>query len=103
MRTLIAHATRASRMRVLITLAVGLAFLLLVSVSAAHIHFKAVDEDGCSICAVVVGGLHSPPALQIAPPPRLPPLATRAHVDTTFIGGTLQAARPPSCGPPKSA
>ncbi len=78
----------------------ALAFVFLVSVAATHLHVGAEGDDGCAVCAAVVGKLEGPssPAVAVAPagvafleqPPQSAPRFERV----------ILVVLPPSCGPP---
>ena len=93
------HA-RASR---LIAIVSAIAFALLVSVAATHLHFSPVGDSDCEICTAVAGKLSGPPTVAVAP--TLPlfaalPVATPVLVSVARVAPTLL---PPSCGPPQRA
>jgi hypothetical protein len=81
----------------------ALAFVFLVSVAATHLHIGADGDDGCAVCAAVVGKLEGPssPAVAVAP------------AGVAYLEQPLQSAPrftrvvlvvlPPSCGPPSIA
>jgi hypothetical protein len=81
----------------------ALAFVFLVSVAATHLHLGAEGDDGCAVCAAVVGKLEGPssPTVAVAPagvvyleqPPQSAPRFERV----------VLVVLPPSCGPPSFA
>lgn len=89
----------------LIIVVTALAFAILVSVAASHLHLGADLDESCPICAAFgVGKLKGPTPSVVAPvpiavtwfqqePQRLPSLAH--NVVVVFL--------PPSCGPPSIA
>jgi len=82
----------------------ALAFVFLVSLAATHLHVGAEGDDGCAVCAAVVGKLEGPslPAIDIAPPsvayPGQYPLLLAARIERVYV-----VVLPPSCGPPSLA
>jgi len=91
------------RYRALITALTAIAFALLISVAATHLHVSPAGDADCEICSAVAGKLTSPPAVAIAP---ASPLLTALPVAAPVL---IQVARvapellPPSRGPPLTA
>jgi hypothetical protein len=78
----------------------AIAFLLLSSIAASHLHISPTGDEGCAVCAAFAGNLNAPPvdvpwtrpvdfafAICLAPAPAVGP-PTPAHL------------LPPTCGPP---
>jgi hypothetical protein len=82
---------------------IGVAFAVLVSVAATHLHIGPDADEGCAVCAAVIGKLEGPSA---------PPLALAA-CPCAYAAPQIQVAQrpaaaalvvlPPSCGPPHFA
>jgi hypothetical protein len=91
------------RYRILIATASVVAFVVLVSVAATHLHIGADADEACAVCAAVIGKLEGPAA-----PPAVVPPADAAQFWQRFLAAA-QVARgvvvvlPPSCGPPDVA
>ena len=81
--------------------ATAMAFTLLVSVAASHLHIAPDGDEGCAVCAAFAGKIEGPsasvPTLELASvgytvcstPVSRPVPATPAHL------------LPPTCGPPQ--
>lgn len=78
----------------------ALCFAALVSLAATHLHLGVDGDEGCAVCAAVVGKVAGPIAVpavklnlelnyRLAPPP--------SHCSLPFA---LAVVLPPSCGPP---
>jgi hypothetical protein len=81
----------------------AVAFAILVSVAATHLHIGPDADEGCAVCAAVIGKLEGPSS---------PPLAVAACSGAYAVPRVLVAQRdaaailvvlPPSCGPPHLA
>ena len=95
------RSRRLSRRSLFALTLTGIAFTVLVSVAATHVHIAPDADEGCALCAAFAGKIEGPsvsvpPAavaaviqtVCVAPVPRLLPLAP-AHL------------LPPTCGPPQ--
>jgi hypothetical protein len=81
----------------------AVAFVFLVSVAATHLHIGADGDDGCAVCAAVVGKLEGPssPAVAVAPAGIVyfeQPLQSAPRFERVIL-----VVLPPSCGPPSIA
>jgi hypothetical protein len=91
------------RSRTLITALTAIAFAMLVSLAATHLHISGADQDGCEICTSVVGKLSTPVTIDAASPPHC---VAFAAPDTTYRSAAPRRGLnllPPSCGPPLAA
>lgn len=93
---------RRMRQRVVCALA-ALCFAWLASVAATHLHIGLDADDGCAVCAAVVGKVAGPsamPTVKVSPEINywLPILPCR-HAPAVVLAVVL----PPSCGPPHSS
>ena len=102
---MIFSACRSKRLRrrAFIAAVSAVAFAILVSVAATHLHIGLDADDACAVCAAVIGKLEGPSAPPAAAPPvsipqfRLPPLVDPLLADIALV------VLPPSCGPPRFA
>jgi hypothetical protein len=95
--------SRKSLLRKLVTGITTLAFAVLVSVAATHLHVGADTDDGCAVCAAVIGKLEGPGS-----PPLVVAAASVDYVQTQFraaprLERSFVVVLPPACGPPYSA
>jgi hypothetical protein len=94
---------RHSRASALITVISAIAFALLVSVAATHLHLSPAGDSDCEICSAVAGKLSSPPAVALAPAITffvVFSVAAPVLIQVVRVAPTLL---PPSCGPPLTA
>jgi hypothetical protein len=94
---------RHSRASALITIVSAIAFALLVSVAATHLHISPAGDSDCEICTAVAGKLTSPPAVAIAPAPHLLTVFAVAAPVLIQVARVAPTLLPPSCGPPIAA
>src|SRR5207237_7199849 len=97
-----ASASRRLPARVLVA-AVSVAFAILVSIAAAHLHIGLDSDEACAVCAAVIGKLEgpsSPPA--VVPAPSIPHFWQRP-LSTPHVARVVRVVLPPSCGPPRFA
>jgi hypothetical protein len=92
--------TRSSCYRAVIAAVAAVAFAILVSVAATHLHIGPGADEGCAVCAAFVGKLEGPSTPSIAVPPVcvsyfVGPLLVAPHLEPVAL-----VVLPPSCGPP---
>ena len=94
-------STRSSSCRAVTAAVVAVAFAILVSVAATHLHIGPGADEGCAVCAAFVGKLEGPSVPSIA----VPPVSVSYFVRTLVLAPHLEAVAlvvlPPSCGPPR--
>jgi hypothetical protein len=63
-------ASRHSPARALIAAVSAVAFAILVSIAATHLHTGLDADEACAVCAAVIGKLEGPSSLPaVVPPP----------------------------------
>jgi hypothetical protein len=90
------------RQRVVCALA-ALCFAWLASVAATHLHIGPDADEGCAVCAAVVGKVAGPsaaPAIKLAPEISFRQAVT-PNLHSRLV--VLAVVLPPSCGPPYSS
>ncbi|HTS21075.1 MAG TPA: hypothetical protein VMN79_04605 [Casimicrobiaceae bacterium] len=91
------------RYRRVVATVCAIAFAILASVAASHLHIGADQDEACAVCAAFAGKLESP----VAQPPALAPVALafwRCEVpQDAQVRHRLVVILPPSCGPPEVA
>lgn len=82
-----------------------LAFTILVSVAATHLHLRADLDESCAICvAFGVGKLDVPTPAIVAPVPAgFTSFAPQPPIPPSLTQNTAVIVLPPSCGPPRIA
>jgi hypothetical protein len=88
------------RYRVLIATVSVVAFAVLVSVAATHLHIGADADEACAVCAAVIGKLEGPAAPPVVVPPADPAQFWQQFTATAQVARGLVVVLPPSCGPP---
>ncbi len=82
---------------------VALCFAWLASVAATHLHIGPDADDGCAVCAAVVGKVAGPsavPTVKVSPDINYwLPIHPGRHAPAVILAVVL----PPSCGPPYSS
>jgi len=78
----------------------AIAFAILVSISATHLHIGADADEACALCAAFAGKLEGPVA-KVPVPPRI----TVGYLETESqpapqVQQAYIVVLPPSCGPP---
>jgi hypothetical protein len=96
-------AARFSSYRAVMAAVAAVAFAIMVSIAATHLHIGLDADEGCAVCAAFVGKLEGPSTPSLAVPP----------VSVYYFAGPLRIAPqvespvlvvlPPSCGPPRFA
>jgi hypothetical protein len=85
--------------RVIVALT-GIAFTILVSVAATHLHIGADADEACAVCAAVAGKLAGPsaaPAVKVS----LELVHWLTIIPTWHpLPRSFAVVLPPSCGPP---
>jgi hypothetical protein len=89
-----------SRRNSFIAAVTAVAFAILVSVSATHLHVGADADEACALCAAFAGKLEGPVA-KVAVPPRI----TVGYLESESqsqpqVRQAYLVILPPSCGPP---
>jgi len=80
-----------------------LAFAVLASIAASHLHVGADQDEFCSLCAAFGSGKLEPPS----PAVTVPTPVSVAYLVTEFerpsqVSRSTPVVLPPSCGPPQS-
>jgi len=91
------------RSRAFVAALTAIAFALLVSLAATHVHLSSVDEDGCEICSAVVGHLATPATIHAVPTPLVIEFALLAASADRTPRWHRSNLLPPSRGPPHKA
>jgi len=99
---MLAHRRKSGfrRSRSLIATLTAIAFALLVSLAALHVHTTEADQDGCAICTAVIGKVSGPPPVVAALPPVFTAFVVADTCDAPAAPRRAQNLLPPSCGPP---
>jgi hypothetical protein len=89
-----------SRRNSFIAAVTAVAFAILVSVSATHLHVGADADDACALCAAFAGKLEGPVA-KVPVSPRI----TVGYLESESqpapqVQEAYLVVLPPSCGPP---
>jgi len=89
----------------LVLVVTTLAFAILVSVAASHLHVGADQDESCSICAAFgVGKLKGPnPSVAIPAPVIVTYLRQEPKRAPALAHNVVVVVLPPSCGPPAVA
>jgi hypothetical protein len=84
-----------------VLVATAIAFTLLVSVAASHLHITPDGDEGCAVCAAFAGKIEGPSAAV----PALAPASFAYTVCSTPVSRPVPATPahllPPTCGPPQ--
>jgi hypothetical protein len=89
--------------RVLIAAVSAVAFAILVSIAATHLHTGLDSDEACAVCAAVIGKLEGPSSLPaVVPPPSIPYFWQRPPT-APHVARVVRVVLPPSCGPPRFA
>ena len=84
----------------LVLVVTALAFTILVSVAASHLHVTADDDRDCAICAAFAGKVEGPSASVAILAPAIAVYVDRAWRPRRQIARSTPILVPPSCGPP---
>lgn len=89
----------------LVIVVTALAFAILVSVAASHVHLGADLDESCSICAAFgVGKLKGPTPSVVAPVPvAVTWFQQEPESPPSLTHNVVVVVLPPSCGPPSIA
>jgi hypothetical protein len=89
----------------LVIVVTALAFAILVSVAASHVHLGADLDESCSICAAFgVGKLKGPTPSVVAPVPvAVTWFQQEPQSPPSLAHNVVVVVLPPSCGPPSIA
>jgi hypothetical protein len=101
--TFSASTSKFSPCRAFTAALVAVAFAILVSVAATHLHVGPDADEGCAVCAAVIGKLEGP----TAPPIAIPSISV-AYFEHLLeiapqVADVALVVLPPSCGPPHFA
>jgi hypothetical protein len=89
--------------RALIAAVSAVAFAILVSIAATHLHTGLDSDEACAVCAAVIGKLEGPSSLPaVVPPASISHFWQRAPA-APHVVRIVQVVLPPSCGPPRLA
>ena len=94
---------RFSSYRAVMAAVAAVAFAILVSVAATHLHIGLDADEGCAVCAAFVGKLEGPSAPSIAVPPVAVSYFARPIRVAPHVASLALVVLPPSCGPPRFA
>lgn len=90
-----------SRRRLFVLASTAIAFTLLVSVAASHVHIKPDADEACALCAAFAGKLEGPSVF-------VPTVAVANCVQTVYVTPVPLLTPPapahllpPTCGPPQ--
>jgi hypothetical protein len=96
-------ASRHSPARVLIAAVSAVAFAILVSIAATHLHTGLDSDEACAVCAAVIGKLEGPSSVPAAVPPPSIPYFWQRPPPAPHVARVVRVVLPPSCGPPRFA
>jgi energy-coupling factor transporter ATP-binding protein EcfA2 len=96
-------ASRHSRARVLIAAVSAVAFAILVSIAATHLHTGLDSDEACAVCAAVIGKLEGPSSVPAVVPPASIPYFWQRPPSARHVARVVRVVLPPSCGPPRFA
>jgi hypothetical protein len=92
------------RHRLLLAALTGIAFAILVSIAASHLHVGPADpEDGCAVCLAFAGKVEGPSVQLQIPTPRVVILRVAQPAVAAGVLRSFVVTLPPSCGPPSLA
>src|ERR1700674_938001 len=89
--------------RVLIAVVSAVAFAILVSIAATHLHTGLDSDEACAVCAAVIGKLEGPSSLPAVVPPASIPYFWQRPPAAPHVARVVRVVLPPSCGPPRFA
>jgi hypothetical protein len=92
--------SRRSRLTAAVT---AIAFAILVSVAASHVHVGADADRVCAVCAAFAGKLEGPTCKVVVPHPVLVAFREREVPEAASVPRSFSVVLPPSCGPPRVA
>ncbi len=81
----------------------AIAFAILVSVAATHLHVGHDAEDGCAVCAAFAGKLEGSSAKVVVPKPAVLVFLSTPVRETAQLARSIVVVLPPSRGPPPAA
>ncbi|HLX27556.1 MAG TPA: hypothetical protein VKV24_03580 [Casimicrobiaceae bacterium] len=80
-----------------------LAFAILASIAASHLHVGADQDEFCSLCAAFGSGKLEPPSLPVTVPTPIPLTYLVAEFERpSQVSRATPVVLPPGCGPPPS-
>jgi hypothetical protein len=79
------------------------AFAILVSIAATHLHTGLDSDEACAVCAAVIGKLEGPSSLPAVVPPPTTPYFWQRPPAAPHVARVVRVVLPPSCGPPRFA
>ena len=92
-----------SSYRAVMAAVAAVAFAIMVSVAATHLHIGFDADEGCAVCAAFVGKLEGPSTPSIAVPPVSVYYFARPLRIAPQVESPALVVLPPSCGPPRFA
>jgi predicted neuraminidase len=81
----------------------AIAFAILVSVAASHLHVGHDAEDGCAVCAAFAGKLEGSSAKVVVPKPSVVEFLSTPVSETPQLAHSIVVVLPPGRGPPPAA
>ncbi len=95
--------SRRSRRELFVLALTAIAFTLLVSVAASHLHMTPDGDEGCAVCAAFAGKIEGPsvtvPTVAVATVVHCLRIVSVSRLDPPDPAHLL----PPNCGPPQPA
>lgn len=100
--SILRRTTRASRLQRIAAAIIAVAFAILVSVAASHLHLGADQDEACSICAAFgIGKVKGPTPNVVVPAPVVVTyLRQETQSAPPLAHNVVVVVLPPSCGPP---
>ena len=89
--------------RVLIATVSAVAFAILVSIAATHLHTGLDSDEACAVCAAVIGKLEGPSSVPTVVRPASIPYFWQRPPAALHVVRVVRVVLPPSCGPPRYA
>ena len=97
------HAPLSKRLSRFAAMLTAIAFAILVSAAATHLHVGPDADEGCAVCAAVIGKLEGPSSPPLAAPACPGAYAAPQVPVAQLPAGATLVVLPPSCGPPHVA
>src|ERR1700738_3451617 len=89
--------------RALVAAVSAVAFAILVSIAATHLHTGLDADEACAVCAAVIGKLEGPSSVPVVVAPASIPYFWRRSPGAPHVARGVRVVLPPSCGPPRFA
>jgi hypothetical protein len=96
-------ASRRLPNHVLIAAVSAVAFAILVSIAATHLHTGLDSDEACAVCAAVIGKLEGPSSVPAVVPPASIAYFWQRPPAAPHVVRVVRVVLPPSCGPPRFA